>query len=289
MGGSVGVTILKNNGERISMNRWTNILPYFFRQASLYKGEEEKWIKDFCAQWEEMKKDYEDNKDTGKFKHNMTDVYFPYDTLSPVEYGLVVVDFPNKKIYNSQDYTSLNKLYAHSIRKRYYNNSNDEGIKKENEEGNKEFKALFDNGFIKKINYYNHTEEKYLEQDISNLTWSDIDNFLDEINNIKLKKYSHPELSHISKDERSAFSINFFITSDWDLINYKEDNILLMKEDLEKSGIVFSQKDNAAWEKHCSHLFWCEEHDEELKENPDYAKYIALYEKMFNKKWQPNL
>lgn len=167
MGGCVGVTILKNNGERINMNRWTNILPYFFRQASLYKGEEDKWLNEFLAEWKKMQKDYENNKDTGQYEINMTDVYFPHDTFSPVEYGLVIVDFPNKKIYSSQSYTTLGKMYASSIRERYYNNDNDDYIKEKNAEKTAEFKELYDNGLITQISYYDE-KEKYENQYIYN-------------------------------------------------------------------------------------------------------------------------
>lgn len=71
MGGNVAVLIRKEDGQQIIMDRWTNVIPHFLNHANLYIGKWDQWFADFSKTWEEMKLDYEKNKDTGKYKLNM--------------------------------------------------------------------------------------------------------------------------------------------------------------------------------------------------------------------------
>lgn len=112
MGGSLAITIRQSNGKEYRMLRWTNSLPNFITNPKFFK-EDKQWFKDYMEPWFDMKKDYEQNKTTGKFKLNMTDCYFPYSYLAPADYGLVVIDFKTKTLLTMQGYSDLNSIMLH--------------------------------------------------------------------------------------------------------------------------------------------------------------------------------
>lgn len=106
MGGYIRVIIRKPNREVLFMNRWTNPLPHFLDSISFH--DEEEHLKEYVDHWYDMQEDYNKNKKTKKFKHNMTDVYFPTGRkYSKSEYGIVFVDYITKTIISYQEYTSI--------------------------------------------------------------------------------------------------------------------------------------------------------------------------------------
>lgn len=109
MGGSVGVTIRLPDSVEHRMCRWTNVLPWALTNLRFIQ-EDPAHLAEYLEQWLSMKADWEENRATGKFRHNMTDVYAPYARLAPCEYGLVVVDMVNKVIVHSQEYTSIGTI-----------------------------------------------------------------------------------------------------------------------------------------------------------------------------------
>lgn len=114
MGGTVAVTLRKPDGTEYRMNRWTNSMSWGICNLKMLNSDEQH-IEDYLHQWKEMRDDYERNKDSGEFEHNMTDCYFPSDGLAPCGYGLVVVDHINKVILDMQGYTSFDTICAASI------------------------------------------------------------------------------------------------------------------------------------------------------------------------------
>ncbi len=163
MGGSVAITLRTPDNKVYKMSRWTNIMPYFINNARLFL-KQQKHIDDFLYQYNLMKKDWENNKDTGNFDFNMTDVYFPSSGLAPEGYGLVVIDMVNDVILSSQGYCSFERVHLFEIKnliERFlYNNTDkttDEAIdyflnrKEDPEEGAnvlQVIKELYDNNFI---------------------------------------------------------------------------------------------------------------------------------------------
>lgn len=111
MGGCVGVTLRYPDGTIKKMNRWTNTLPWFILNHKLIT-KDLKHVAEWMRAHEEMEQDYLLNKESKKYKLPMTSSYFPFDMLAPVEYGLVVVDMLNSKLYSAQGYTSFTHLNA---------------------------------------------------------------------------------------------------------------------------------------------------------------------------------
>lgn len=51
MGGNVAITVKEENGNLWKMDRWTNIIPYFFSHVSLYNGQFNAWLEEFTDSW----------------------------------------------------------------------------------------------------------------------------------------------------------------------------------------------------------------------------------------------
>jgi len=111
MGGSIAFTLRLEDGTEYRMCRWTNILPWAITNKKMIE-KDPSHIQKVLENWLKMKDDYERNKDSGNFENNMTDVYFPFDLLAPTDYGLVVVDFVNNVILESQGYTEIGRIYG---------------------------------------------------------------------------------------------------------------------------------------------------------------------------------
>lgn len=107
MGGNLAWTLRLSNGTEYRMDRWTNALSELITDP-LFFNEDEKHIQTCLESWLAMKEDWEANKDTGKFEHNMTKVYAPYPYgLKPSEYGIIITDFANGVFLSNQGYTSF--------------------------------------------------------------------------------------------------------------------------------------------------------------------------------------
>ena len=105
MGGSVGLTIREPNGKEHRMCRSTGVLSWAIRNMKLVNKDPEH-ITAVLKTWEEMRNDYERNKESGNFEIEMTGCYAPYPYLAPIGYGLVVVDMVHNEILDNQGYTS---------------------------------------------------------------------------------------------------------------------------------------------------------------------------------------
>ncbi|NQT30666.1 MAG: hypothetical protein HQ596_08850 [Candidatus Saganbacteria bacterium] len=114
MGGSVALTLREQNGTQHRMCRSTNILPWVMNNMKLVRKAQEH-IQAVLKDWKMMCKDHERNKGTGEFENEMTDVYAPYPHLTPIDYGLVVIDMREDVILTAQEYTSPGWFYAVSI------------------------------------------------------------------------------------------------------------------------------------------------------------------------------
>lgn len=94
MGGSVRVVIRKADGEVVSQVRWTNPMPDRILNLNFlldHPGYVDDYIK--CAPLEEA-----DDKD-----------------IAPVEYGIVFVDFVNKRLLSMQDYCTFGSMHGAGI------------------------------------------------------------------------------------------------------------------------------------------------------------------------------
>jgi len=114
MGGTVAVTLRKPDGTEYRMSRWTNSMPWGIGNMKLMRHDMNH-VDTYLEQWLGMKDDYEKNKESGVFEHNMTDCYFPSSGMVPDGYGLVVVDMVNNVILSMQNYTAFDSLCAASV------------------------------------------------------------------------------------------------------------------------------------------------------------------------------
>lgn len=289
MGGNIGIIVKKSDKEQIPMDRWTNVMPYHFSQINLYQGNLEQWYDEFTQSWQNMKNDYERNKDTGNYEENMTPVYFPHTLNVPSEYGLIAVDMVNKKIYSSQDYCTIGALNIH----RYYNDHDEQ----------EKLREFFENGYIKELHYYipdiNNPNAQYIEQstDISSLSWKDLALFLDEAKKSEKQKFisegfaikfTHPLLSHISSESFSIYNASLPINSGWEFIVYHDRSLglLKIKKEMEKDGFIFTTEDNYGWQEYLSYS-WYNEDINDLKNDAKFLEFSQLYKELFNEQFIP--
>lgn len=272
MGGNVGVIIKKENGEQIGMSRWTNSMPYHFSNPLLYQGKTKEWFEEFSSEWFQMKADYEENKTTGKFKYNMTPVYFPHSSCSPDEYGIIAVDLKNKKIYSSQDYCSIGKLPFYKMWERYFDNT-------ENIEA---LKGFFQSNMLHEIEYYPDKKGIPQTMDISSLKFDEIITLLQEANSTDVNQFSHPLFNGITKENFQIYRTSFLIHSDWKFVTYHDRSlgVLKIKQALDQDGFTFTDSDNLDWKKYLAHR-WDGYDDSELVLNPDYQQFMVLYQEIF--------
>lgn len=272
MGGNVGVIIKKEDGEQIGMSRWTNVMPYFFKSINLYSGNTKVWFEEFSEEWLKMKADYEKNKDTGNYEFNMTSVYFPSNTLSPDEYGIIAVDLKNKKIYSSQDYCNIGKISLFNIWSRH----------DDNEENIEQIKEYLEKGLIKTLSYYSRLKNKSIDIDITSMSLEDIIVFLNESGDYRIEKLTHPLFKDIEKEELDFYSSSFPIHSDWQFVTYHDRSIgvLKVRQELENDGFVFSEKDNTSWKEYLSYNWYYEE-EADLKEDKEFQEFQLLYQQIF--------
>lgn len=174
MGGTVAVTLRKPDGIEYRMDRWTNSMPWGICNAKMLQSDEQH-IADYLHQWIEMRDDYEANKDTGNFEHNMTDCYFPSDGLAPCGYGLVVVDHVNKVILDMQDYTTFDYIGAAGVGLEIpFDIKNGDKIELDPDGDAIRLKGFLDAGMVKGVSTRKSYDEKREYDDISGMSFSDI-------------------------------------------------------------------------------------------------------------------
>lgn len=268
MGGKVGIIIKNLSNKQIAMSRWTNVLPDFFSDASLFVGsipEQKKWNRNFLKMWREMKKDYEENKETGNFKLPMTETYFPHEGNIPTGYGLVAVDMLKKKIYSSQDYCYIGAWDFSTLLENQSLRNYNRGSKMAVDKQFKNLKKFFELGAIKGITFNADIfesnpqyENKDVNVDISVLSWDELHQFILESVNSKVKKFSHPLFHFVSEDEKESifWDLKFIVDTEWEFFTFPVtcNGIIAMKKKLEEDGFKFTNSENEAWKEYQSQV-----------------------------------
>lgn len=272
MGGNVGMIIRKENGEQIAMSRWTNLMPHWFKDIRLYRGQTQQWYDDFSKEWLLMKNDYEQHKDSKNYALPMTSVYFPHVTASPDEYGIIVVDFQHKKIYSSQDYCNIGSLSFYHMWSR-----------RQDEQDIEALQQYYEQDMLKSIQYYCSENQKTLTLDISSLSFMDVVQLLKESADSRIEHFSHPLLATLNKEDFNFYDTCFIINSEWSFVTYydRSQGILKIKQSLDQDGFIFTPEDNAAWKKYLSH-HWEIHDDDDLNNKPEYIKFTDLYQEVFH-------
>jgi len=124
MGGLVKVIVRKEDGEIISMNRWTSGLPCILHEPKIYFGDKNS-LDMYLKPYSDALADYEKHKDDEKFEINMTSscIFEGHDNLAPVDYGIVVLDFMTKTLISCNGYSNNGSYisYRSNYQKRGFN------------------------------------------------------------------------------------------------------------------------------------------------------------------------
>lgn len=113
MGGHVSVVIRRSNGAIQKMRLWTNIVPAFFVNPKMMQ-EDSDLIGRLIAT-----RDL--NNDAIRLSKDFTDKrYLGFDgdycsrnsVLAPVDYGLIVFDFKERRVHSMQSYCSLDQVFC---------------------------------------------------------------------------------------------------------------------------------------------------------------------------------
>lgn len=117
MGGTVAVTIRRENGELLKMARKTGSYSWMFTSKKFNNGKVDEAIDDYYKIFGEMKEDFESG---APYKFPMSPAYGWCNETNPVDYGLVFIDIMKKEIHSMQGYDSpglvgMNEFSTHYI------------------------------------------------------------------------------------------------------------------------------------------------------------------------------
>lgn len=233
MGGSVGVTIRKENSDIIKMARRTGSYNALLISEEFNYGDKNKAIDDFIAVFSEMREDYLRG---GPYKFHMTPEYGWCDVMIPYGYGLVVLDFQNKKIHSLQGYDTPGFTSLVNI----INND-------ETDEENitvtkmlKEPELLLYNAKGEQIGYV----RDFLGEDITISTLSSLFKKTFESRNLQAKENDNKENLNVIYGKLKAKVLH-----DFDIIKYNEsaEGFLLFAKNLKNDGFEFTEEEIAEW------------------------------------------
>jgi len=248
MGGSVKVVIRKEDGTINAMTRWTNSLSYLIHNPDCFKSSESDSLAEYMNSFEEMKLDYEKHKEDKQFELNMTDVYFyeGYDSLAPVDYGIIVMDYKTKTLISSQGYTGENAYlfvrkykteHGFTYMPQYH------GIDTYNEE---ELKFHLSKGDILSLSCL---KNKNTDKKSILLTGIDtIDKFYDSLHSFVTSIEKSEEPHKDGYFEKPMISLDFN-RHGFKTFFYDENDILKVKNKMEEIGFVIPEKDIEEWNK----------------------------------------
>jgi hypothetical protein len=114
MGGTIQLVVRKKDGEVTSLPVWTNSMSFkLFKNPEFLAGDFTAF-NEFTDYHQKLVDDYAENKVTQKFKDSGASLYgsIPFGGLYPLSYGIVIFDFKEMKIFEMQEYTSSDSIYA---------------------------------------------------------------------------------------------------------------------------------------------------------------------------------
>ncbi len=132
MGGTIGFTIREKNDQEHRLFLWTNLFPYFLNNVKFIE-EDEEHLKEHLQDFH----DRAENSNAG---------------LYPVQYGLIVVDYPSHTILHSQSYSHVGAIEPAGVALAIMDNG--EKMHPLHVLDGTEFKryeALFSSGRVKKV------------------------------------------------------------------------------------------------------------------------------------------
>lgn len=258
MGGTVGVTIIRENGEVIKMARKTGSYSSLFLSKAFNEGDYDKAINDYIQAFLEMKEDYE----TGEpFKYPMSPIYGFFNETSPIDYGLVVIDFKNKKIHSMQEYDIVGSILPNVFSPFLVLGKTE----------HKNLKHLFDNNLINV--YLRGNDHDYINvskfeklgtfQDIyENINLDEVKSKKDTsyfstlVNSISKKIFKNPLVNNKLNPEQINENVIFFPKELEKFVqisySFNDDfeNTLNFFTQLTNDGFTFNQTEIKSWENH---------------------------------------
>ncbi len=235
MGGTVAETIRRENGEIIKMARRTGAYNWMIFSKDFMDGKIDKAINDHIEAFMDMKADYESGP---PYKNNMSDVYGWCNHTAPTDYGLVVLDFQNKKIMSMQGFDTPGRLYGVNLSK--------EMVDLEDKEN---YEYFFQNNLFE---VYTH-ENKHLG-DVHSLFGSTntLKNLQIEIDKSYDRNNSESEFldKYNCKAQFLRFQPKFF--NDFEMIRFKEtpQGLIEFINKLQEEGFVFNDEEKKMWKEH---------------------------------------
>lgn len=115
MGGLVKVIIRKEDGQIISMNRWTSGLCNILHDPEIYLADTNA-LELYLKPYFDAVADYEKHKEDKKFEINMTSscIFDGHDNLAPVDYGIVILDLMTKTLISCNGYSNRGTFVSYS-------------------------------------------------------------------------------------------------------------------------------------------------------------------------------
>lgn len=113
MGGSVQLVVRNKEGAITALPVWTNSMASLLLKNPKFLAGDFSYLTDFVNYHRELMADYDANHVTRTFKDSNAGLFGskPFGGLSPIEYGIVVIDFKEMKIIDMQDYTNVSSIY----------------------------------------------------------------------------------------------------------------------------------------------------------------------------------
>lgn len=266
MGGSVAVTIRKENSEIIKMARRTGSCTALLFSEEFNYGDKDKAINDFIAIFSGMREDYLKGK---PYQYEMTPEYGWCDMMIPYGYGLIVLDFQNKKIHSLQGYDTPGFMSIVSMRNNVYEDPEEEALFS---------KMMADPDFF----FYTAKGEcmgsaqEFFGSDIS---LTKLETLFDTINrNDKAKDFDNEKMLNINFGKFKAKALH-----DFEIVKYKEsiEDFLQLAQNLKNDGFEFTEQEKAEWIDYAASNFL-----EDLEPEDDIQE---SYQNMSEEEYQKNL
>lgn len=277
-------------------------MPYFVNDIG-FINKDPKYIRQWMNRWFEMKRDWEKNKDRKvkkgeeRYKFPMTDAYAPYPApFAPDEYGIVILDLQKNYVLSSNHYSSFGgrDLISYEMerpsRRNYewvYDNDKKESVKKkvhdfsddDQQKGDDaswwQFKAMFDAGKIKAVEYVTRRpavgekkEDEWLVEGSDRWVKDDPESANDmyygpmyrSLASLKIKTWQQMVKFHIraSEHDRMDYKGNrfpramryVFDMSPFRVINYDSgvDGMKQLKEQMHELGFTLTDEEEHKWQ-----------------------------------------
>lgn len=267
MGGSVQLVVRNKEGAITALPVWTNSMASLLLKNPKFLAGDFSYLTEFVTYHRELMADYDANHVTRTFKYPNAGLFGskPFGGLSPVDYGIVVVDFKEMKIIDMQDYTNVSAIYM--ALKRTVGGQDLEAVSLSSSGKDvQDIEDFISKGFIKAVKT---SFESDIHYDISDLrTLHDVLNFLDEkLHNVEIPMaFKFQDMSNVLKmldknlsldpmmklREMESFQLDLVIDQQgFEVISLKPrypENILKAKEAMIKLGFPLTVDDMNRWD-----------------------------------------